>query len=46
MLHVLKVVKDERMLPGVYSYIEQNSLPEDLSNAANDVIKSMKLVAA
>ena len=46
MLHVLKVVRDERMLPGVYSYIEQNSLPEDLSNAANEVIKSMELVAA
>ena len=46
MLHVLKVVKDERMLPGVYSYIEQNSLPEDLSNAANEVIKSMEMVPA
>lgn len=46
MLHVLKVVRDERMLPGVYKYIEQNSLPEDLSNAANEVIKSMEMVPA
>ncbi len=45
-LHVFKVVKDEKTLPGLYAYIERNSLPEDLSNAANEVIKSFDAVPA
>ncbi len=45
-LHCLKVVQDERTLSDLYAYIERNSLPEDLSNAANDVIKSFNMVAA
>ncbi len=45
-LHCLKVLQDQRTLPDLYTYIERNSLPEDLSNAANDVIKSFNMVAA
>lgn len=45
-LHVLKVIKDERTLPPLYNYIETNSLPEELARAANDAIKSFDLVAA
>lgn len=45
-LKVLKVLRDDRVLPGIYSFIERNSLPEDLSNAANEVIKSCELVPA
>lgn len=44
LLKVLSVLQDERVLPRIYSYIERNSLPEDLSNAANEVIKSCDLV--
>jgi hypothetical protein len=45
-LHVLKVMKDERTLPSLYAYVERNSLPEDLGNFANEVIKSFDLVPA
>lgn len=45
-LRVLEILRDERVLPQIYSYIERNSLPEDLSNAATEVIKSCDLVAA
>ncbi len=45
-LKVLKALKDERVLPRIYSYIERNSLPEDLSNAATEVIKTCKAVHA
>lgn len=45
-LRVLEVLQDDRVLPQVYSYIERNSLPEDLSNAANDVVKNCDLVPA
>ena len=45
-LRVLQILKDNRVLPQVYSYMERNSLPEDLSNAANEVIKTCDLVPA
>lgn len=45
-LKVLELLRDERILSQMYSYIERNSLPEDLSNAATDVIKSCSMVAA
>ncbi len=45
-LRVLYILKDDRVLPQVYSYIERNSLPEDLSNAATDIIKTCDLVTA
>ena len=45
-LHCLKVLQDPNTLPDLYTYIERNSLPEDLSNAANEVIKSFDLVVA
>ncbi|MEZ5347007.1 MAG: HEAT repeat domain-containing protein [Pyrinomonadaceae bacterium] len=45
-LHCLKVLKDPSTLPDLYTYIERNSLPEDLSNAANDVIRSFDMVPA
>ena len=44
--HCLKVLKDPETLPDLYTYIERNSLPEDLSNAANEVIRSFDLVPA
>lgn len=45
-LHCLKVLRDPSTLPDLYTYIERNSLPEDLSNAANEVIRSFELVPA
>ncbi len=45
-LQTLKVLKDEKTLPALYSFIERNSLPEDLSNAANEVVRSFELVPA
>jgi hypothetical protein len=45
-LHVLKVAGDERNLHALYAYVERNSLPEDLGNFANEVIKSISLVPA
>ncbi len=45
-LFCLKILKDHKTLPDLYTYIERNSLPEDLSNAANEVIKSVSLVPA
>ncbi len=44
-LHVIKVVGDERTLPPLYAYVEKNSLPEDLGNSVNEVIKSFGLVS-
>ncbi len=40
MLHCLKAVKNPNTLDALYNYVERNSLPEDLSNAVNDVIRS------
>lgn len=45
-LHVIKIAGDERTLPHLFTYVERNSLPEDLGNAVNEVIKSFNLVAA
>ncbi len=44
--HCLKVLQNPATLPDLYTYIERNSLPEDLSNAANEVIRSFELVPA
>ena len=40
----LKVLKEEQTLPDLYSFIERNSLPADLSNAANETIRECELV--
>jgi len=40
----LKVLKEEQTLPDLYSFIERNSLPEDLSNAATEAIRECELV--
>ncbi len=46
LLKAFVILKDEKVLPEVYSYLERNTLPEDLSFAANEVIKSCNLVPA
>ncbi|MFV0388242.1 MAG: HEAT repeat domain-containing protein [Pyrinomonadaceae bacterium] len=46
LLHCLKVVKHPDTLQTLYNYVERNSLPEDLSNAVTEVIKSFDTVPA
>lgn len=46
LMKAFAVLKDEKVLPEMYSYLERNTLPEDLSSAANEVIKSCSLVPA
>ncbi len=46
LIRVFKVIQDDRALPMLYSYMERNSLPEVLSKAVNDCIKSSNLVPA
>ncbi len=45
-LRTLKVLRDETVLPDLYSFVERNSLNEELSFVANEVIKSCELVTA
>lgn len=44
-LHVIKIVGDERTISPLYHFVEKNSLPEDLGNSANEVIRSFGLVS-
>lgn len=45
-LHVLKVVKDERTLPFLHEYIGKNLLPKELKTSADEAISEMELVTA
>lgn len=46
LIRVFKIIKDDRALPYLYSYMERNTLPEVLGKAVNDCIKSSSLVPA
>lgn len=46
LLKVMKIVRDERVVAQVCEYMEHNSLPEDISKAANEIVKNNEPVAA
>lgn len=46
LLHVLKVVKDEDSLPNLYALLEQNSIPAEIKEKADAIIRSFDLVPA
>jgi len=46
LLHVIKVVKDEATLPNLYTLLEQNSIPSEIKEKADDIIQSFGMVAA
>lgn len=46
LLHILKVLKDEESLSGLYSLLEIGNLPKDIKEAVNETIESFELVSA
>lgn len=46
LLHVMKILKNEESLSGLYSLLEVGNLPEDIKEAVNKTIESFELVAA
>ena len=46
LLHVIKVVKNEESLSGLYSLLEVGNLPKEIKDAVEKTIESFELVAA
>jgi hypothetical protein len=46
LLHVIKVLKKEETLSGLYSLLEVGNLPDDIKQAVDKTIESFELVAA
>jgi hypothetical protein len=46
LLHVIKVVKNEESLAGLYSLLEVGNLPKEIKEAVEKTIESFELVAA